>query len=177
MGGAVLRAAAEVKKQVFARAAVKLAVSVEMLESDLGMVRVIDAPERVMSFRDVMKPVRGETPPIIMGHGIFAPPNDYSFAAQFVEVEVDTETGQTRLLQVVAVHDIGKAINPAGAEGQVEGGLHQGMGYALIEDMVVDPVTGKTLNANFVDYKLLTAQDMPEIKVDFIESGDSCTQG
>jgi xanthine dehydrogenase molybdenum-binding subunit len=108
-----------------------------------------------------------------MGQGGFAPPNDYSFAAQFAEVEVDSETGQTRLVRLVAVHDIGKAINPAAAEGQVEGGLHQGMGYALIEDLVVDPATGRTLNPNFVDYKLLTAQDMPEIKVDFVESGDS----
>jgi xanthine dehydrogenase molybdenum-binding subunit len=47
------------------------------------------------------------------------------------------------------------------------------MGYALLEDMVVDPATGRTLNPNFVDYKLLTAQDMPEITVDFVESDDS----
>ena len=50
---------------------------------------------------------------------------------------MDTETGQTRVLRMVAVHDIGRAINPAGAEGQVEGGLHQGIGYALIEDMAL----------------------------------------
>ena len=72
---------------------------------------------------------------------------------------------------MVAVHDIGKAINPAAAEGQVEGGLHQGIGYALTEDMVVDPHTGRTLNPNFVDYKLLTSLDMREMEVEFVESG------
>jgi xanthine dehydrogenase molybdenum-binding subunit len=173
VGGAALRAAAEARKQVFALAAAKLAVSPELLEAQQGLIRVKSAPERMLSFRDALQTAHGETPPIIMGQGGFAPPNDYSFAAQFAEVEVDTETGQTRLLRLVAVHDIGKAINPAAAEGQVEGGLHQGMGYALIEDLVVDPATGRTLNPNFVDYKLLTAQDMPEITVDFVESDDS----
>ena len=173
VGGAAQRAAAEARKQVFALAAAKLGVSPEQLEAKEGLIRVKDAPERMLTFRDALQTAHGETPPIIMGQGSFAPPNDYSFAAQFAEVEVDTETGQTRLLRLVAVHDIGKAINPAGAEGQVEGGLHQGMGYALIEDLVVDPATGRTLNPNFVDYKLLTAQDMPEIEVDFVESGNS----
>ena len=57
-------------------------------------------------------------------------------------------------------------------KGKVEGGLHQGIGYGLIEEMAIDPRTGRTLNANFVDYKLLTAQDMPEMQVAFIESAD-----
>ena len=106
----------------------------------------------------------------ITGQARNRPLNEYSFAAQFAEVEVDTETGQVRVLRMVAVHDIGKAINPAAAEGQVEGGLHQGIGYALIEDMVIDPRTGRTLNPNFVDYKLLTSLDMPEMEVEFVES-------
>ncbi len=77
------------------------------------------------------------------------------------------------MLRFVAVHDIGKAINPSSAEGQIEGAVHQGIGYALVEDMIVDAATGQTLNPNFVDYKLLTAQDMPEITVEFVEEGNA----
>ncbi|HEX9118617.1 MAG TPA: molybdopterin cofactor-binding domain-containing protein [Anaerolineae bacterium] len=172
VGGAAQRAAVEARAQILAIAAARLGVEVGRLDASEGVIRVAGEPGRMLTFREVMQPVRGDTPPIIMGQGGFAPRNDYSFAVQFAEVEVDTETGQTRVLRIASVHDVGRAINPAGAEGQVEGGLHQGLGYALLEDLVVDPATGRTLNANFVDYKLLTAQDMPEMLVDFIESGD-----
>ena len=73
---------------------------------------------------------------------------------------------------MVAVHDIGRAINPTTAEGQVEGALQQGIGFALMEDLLVDDATGRTRNANFVDYKILTALDMPEIQVELLESED-----
>ena len=74
--------------------------------------------------------------------------------------------------KMVAVHDIGRAINPTTAEGQVEGALQQGIGFALMEDLLVDDTTGRTRNANFVDYKILTALDMPEIQVELLESDD-----
>jgi xanthine dehydrogenase molybdenum-binding subunit len=171
-GGATKKAAAQAREQLFALAAARLGVPPEELEARGGKICVRGAPGKMISFREVVQPGPGQPAPVIVGQAGFAPRNDYSFAAQFAEVEVDTETGQTRVLRVVAVHDIGRAINPAGAEGQVEGGLHQGIGYALMEDMVVDPRTGRALNPNFVDYKLLTAQDMPEITVAFIETGD-----
>jgi len=171
-GGATQRAAAAAREQLFALAAAKLDVPFDELEACGGKICVRGAPDKTISFREVVQPGPGRPSPVIMGQAGFAPRNDYSFAAQFAEVEVDTETGQTRVLRMVAVHDIGRAINPDGAEGQVEGGLHQGIGYGLIEDMAIDPRTGRTLNPNFVDYKLLTAQDMPAIQVAFIESAD-----
>ena len=148
-GGATQRAAAAAREQLFVLAAAKLGVSASELESCGGKICVKNAPDKTISFREVVQPGPGQPSPVIMGQAGFAPRNDYSFAAQFAEVEVDTETGQTRVLRMVAVHDIGRAINPAGAEGQVEGGLHQGIGYALIEDMAIDPRTGRTLNAEF----------------------------
>ncbi len=172
VGGAAQRAAAKAKEQVLSLASQKLGVETNELEVLAGIIWVKNTPERRVSFQELLTPVRGERISIIMGQGEFSPRNDYSFAAQFAEVEVDIETGLTRVLRLVAVHDIGKAINPASAEGQVEGGLHQGLGYALMEDMVVDPISGRTMNPNFVDYKLFTAEDMPEMQVDFIESGD-----
>jgi xanthine dehydrogenase molybdenum-binding subunit len=171
-GGATQRAAAAAREQLFALAAAKLEAPPAELEACGGKICVKNAPDKTISFREVVQPGPGQPSPVIMGQAGFAPRNDYSFAAQFAEVEVDTETGQTRVLRMAAVHDIGRAINPDGAEGQVEGGLHQGIGYGLIEDMAIDPRTGRTLNPNFVDYKLLTAQDMPEIQVAFIESAD-----
>lgn len=171
-GGATQRAAAAVREQLFALAAARLDVPLEDLEACGGKICVSGAPDKMISFRELVQPAQGHPAPVIAGQAGFAPRNDYSFAAQFAEVEVDTETGQARMLRMVAVHDIGRAINPAAAEGQVEGGLHQGIGYGLIEDMVIDPRTGRTLNPNFVDYKLLTAQDMPEMQVAFIEAAD-----
>lgn len=65
-----------------------------------------------------------------------------SAAAQFAEVEVDLETGQVRVIRLVDVQDVGRAINPTLVEGQIEGGAYQGLGYALTEDLIVDPDTG-----------------------------------
>jgi len=70
---------------------------------------------------------------------------------------------------VVAVHEVGKAINPIGVEGQIEGGLQQGIGHSLTEDFIVDKKTGRPLNAGFVDYKMPLSLDMPKIKTIILE--------
>ena len=109
-----------------------------------------------------------------MGIASLAPAANPSPAtAEFVEVEVDTETGEVKVLRVVYAHDIGRVINPAGAEGQVEGGFQQGMGYALMENLVFDQENGACLAADFLSYKMPTALEMPpEIKSVFIESNE-----
>jgi xanthine dehydrogenase molybdenum-binding subunit len=110
----------------------------------------------------------------IMGVSSVAPTTNPSPAtAEFVEVEVDTETGDVKILRVVYAHDIGKVINPAGAEGQVEGGFQQGMGYALMENLKFDSTSGACLTGDFLEYKMPTAMEMPqEIKSVFIESNE-----
>ena len=92
--------------------------------------------------------------------------NDYEAAAPVIaacchvaEVRVDTDTGAVELLRYMAVHDVGKAINPLGLEGQIEGGVTQGLGYALFEDLAVEG--GQVLNPNMVDYRLPTFHTMP----------------
>jgi putative selenate reductase molybdopterin-binding subunit len=85
------------------------------------------------------------------------------FVAQFVEVEVDTETGQVRPLEVVTALDCGQAINPATTEGQVEGAVAQALGYALCEEMLYD-ADGRMLNPSFGDYRILTSGEMPRVK-------------
>lgn len=95
----------------------------------------------------------------------------YSYAAQVAEVEVDQETGRVQVLNVWAAHDVGRAINPALAAGQVEGGIAFGLGWALTEEVRHD-ARGSLRNGNFVDYKLPTAEDMPEIQVSLVESNE-----
>ena len=95
----------------------------------------------------------------------------YTFCAQRVTVNVDTETGKIDILEIVAVNDGGKIINPTLAEGQVEGGCSMGIGYAIMEEVNLDK--GKIKNSNFSNYIIPTSMDMPNIKTYFIEETES----
>jgi xanthine dehydrogenase YagR molybdenum-binding subunit len=88
---------------------------------------------------------------------------------QFVELEVDVETGIARVLNVVAVHDAGQIIDPLTARSQVNGGVIMGVGYALMEERRLDPQTGLMLNPTMDDYKLPGPLDVPEISVAFVD--------
>jgi CO/xanthine dehydrogenase Mo-binding subunit len=91
----------------------------------------------------------------------------FIFGAQAVEVEVDDATGQVRLLKVWSAHDVGRAVNPAAVRGQILGGVAQGIGYALHEDLVQEQ--GRSANPNFVDYFVPGAADVPEIEPIIVE--------
>jgi CO/xanthine dehydrogenase Mo-binding subunit len=86
------------------------------------------------------------------------------------EIEVDTQTGIVRLLKVTGAHDVGRVLNRLGIEGQIEGGIVMGQGYALTEELRVD--NGVMRNPNFRDYKLVTAPEIPEMDISFIETMD-----
>ena len=90
------------------------------------------------------------------------------FFAQFVEVEVDTETGQVRVTRAVNALDLGKAINPALATGQVEGAVTMALGYALSEEVKFDE-QGRVRNQGFVDYKVMSTLDMPKMTTILVE--------
>jgi len=94
----------------------------------------------------------------------------YGFAAQAALVEVSEATGQVRVLKVASAHDVGRALNPLAAEGQIHGGIHMGLGYALSEELRIE--AGRVLNPQFMEYALLSASDMPEIVVHLIETVD-----
>lgn len=96
------------------------------------------------------------------------PYSAYAYATHIALVEVDTYTGRTRVKKVAACHDVGKAIFPDGVAGQVEGGVVQGLGYAIMERF--KQVDGKILNANFTDYIIPSALDAPEVDIVLIES-------
>ncbi|HEY8693542.1 MAG TPA: xanthine dehydrogenase family protein molybdopterin-binding subunit [Chloroflexota bacterium] len=88
------------------------------------------------------------------------------FIAQVAEVEVDPETGEVKVLHISAAHDSGPLINPMAAEGQVEGGVIQGLGFGVMEEVILEE--GKVANPNFGDYKIPTIADIPEIKESFL---------
>jgi len=94
----------------------------------------------------------------------------YTFGCQAIEVEVDTETGKIRVLKAISVNDSGRTINPLGAEGQMEGALGQALGYSLTEDYMME--NGMVKNGSFTDYKVLRAEDMPEMAIAFVEPND-----
>lgn len=186
-GNAVLSAATAAKERLLKVAGIMLEASPEDLELAAGKVAVKGAPTRSLSIAEVA--TRAESPFIqvtdqgpapttleekgtIIGVSSMAPPGNPSpAAAAFVEVEVDTDTGEVTVARVVYTHDIGRVINPSAAEGQVEGGFQQAMGYALMEEIQFDPDSGTCLTADFLDYKIPTAVEMPrDIDITFIES-------
>ncbi len=101
-----------------------------------------------------------------------SPANPGSYAVNFVEVAVDTYTGFVKILDVVAVHDIGQAINRGFVEGQIHGGVQMGLGMAIAEDLAYDDKSGVARNSSFSKYQLINAPDMPPVRVLLIEEGE-----
>jgi xanthine dehydrogenase D subunit len=96
----------------------------------------------------------------------------YSFAAHRAVVEVDTELGLVKVVELACAQDVGKALNPLAAVGQIQGGTVQGLGIAVMEEIVVDPRTAKVKNPSFTDYLIPTILDTPTIPVDVLELAD-----
>lgn len=96
----------------------------------------------------------------------------YSFAAHRAVVEVDTELGMVKVVELACAQDVGKALNPLSVLGQIQGGTVQGLGIAVMEEIVVDPRTAKVRNPSFTDYLIPTILDTPTIPVDVLELAD-----
>ncbi|GGQ59901.1 oxidoreductase [Streptomyces althioticus] len=96
----------------------------------------------------------------------------YSFAAHRAVVEVDTELGLVKVIELACAQDVGKALNPLSVVGQIQGGTTQGLGVAVMEEILVDPKTAKVRNPSFTDYLIPTILDTPTIPVDVLELAD-----
>ncbi|MEH0417465.1 xanthine dehydrogenase family protein molybdopterin-binding subunit [Streptomyces sp. B21-083] len=96
----------------------------------------------------------------------------YSFAAHRAVVEVDTELGLVKVIELACAQDVGKALNPLSVVGQIQGGTTQGLGIAVMEEIIVDPKTAKVRNPSFTDYLIPTILDTPTIPVDVLELAD-----
>jgi xanthine dehydrogenase molybdenum-binding subunit len=170
-GQAVQRAATQAREKLLAWAGELLEAAPADLELADGRVAVRGAPRRGIALPELLLKALFEGRDL-HGHGQAPPAAAPTSAAQFAEVEVDTETGQVRVLRLVAVQDVGRAINPTIVEGQIQGGAHQGLGYALSEALVVDPSTGAALTGSFMDYRLLTLADGPLVEAIMVERPD-----
>src|SRR5207237_1185672 len=127
-----------------------------------------DAPGVPRSHLGVYHAPAGEAVDLARGSGKVFP--DYTFGAHAAEVEVDTETGVVRVLAYAAAHDVGRAINPQSVEGQIQGGAVQGLGYGLMEEVVVE--NGINLTTSFSTYLIPTAADVPDVAAIVVESGE-----
>lgn len=165
VGPAVRMAAEDAKRQLFEAAAAMLDATPDALESRDSRIVVRDT-DRSMTFAEVTGKLGNV---MISGKGSRGPnPQGVAintFGVQMAEVEVDLDTGVVRVLRIVAAHDAGRIINPALAESQMQGGILQGMGYALFEERIVDARFGIVLNASMHDYKIPTMADVPAITV------------
>ncbi len=170
-GKAVQLAAEKLKEQLVELAAIKLDKDPQQLRVHKGLVGSNNEEIEPLSFRELVAGDGSVSPKLLVAHASHEPKVAYSYGAHFAKVEVNTLTGQIEVKDVTAVHEIGKAIYPKGVEGQIEGGIQQGLGHSLSEELVVDKQTGKILNPGFVDYKMPLSVDMPEITTIILEEG------
>jgi len=178
-GNAVIEAAADCVRQLKAVASQALDVSPEDLVCKDGRVFVDGIPERGLDYADLSLgysfPNGNSIGGPIIGHGRYIatglthldpetgqglPAQYWTYGAHAVEIEVDTETGEIEIVKIVTAIDAGKVLNPKLADGQVVGGVLQGLGSALWEGFRFDE-HGRFLNPSFVDYKIPTAKDVP----------------
>jgi CO/xanthine dehydrogenase Mo-binding subunit len=183
-GNAIRLAAAKAKQILFEVAAPLLGVPADQLDARDRKIMVRGFEQKYLSIGDVAfhSQVKQGRPPV--GTASFNPPtvpldpetgqgkpfSTYVYATQIAEVEVDTETGWVDVLRVVAAHDCGRVINPMLVEGQIEGGVAMGIGYALTEEIVFRD--GVQVNPNFTDYVMPTILDVPPIEVVMVEKHD-----
>jgi xanthine dehydrogenase YagR molybdenum-binding subunit len=172
VGPAVRVAAEEARDILYEGAAGLLRAEPDELESRDGEIRA-KGSDRCIRFADVCEKL-GDV--MIIGQGSRGPNPDETtiatFGAQFAEVEVDVETGRVRVLRIVAAHDSGRIINPTLAESQLEGGIIQGLGYALFEERLLDERLGVPLNPTIHDYKVPTIGDVPQIEAFCVDAAD-----
>lgn len=172
IGNAVKAAINDVTSKILFSAAKKLNAGSEDLEFKNGRIYIKQAPEKCVLYSELIKSgVRGlRDNCVFLGQATFENKVfPLSFGVNFAEVEVDTETGQVEVLKIAIVQDQGTVINPMIVEGQIEGAIQHGIGYALTENVIINKQTGIMLNPNFANYMLFTALDMPQVRVGFAE--------
>ncbi len=171
VGPAVRLAAKDARSQLLDAASGLLEVGPSELRSERG---AIVSKGRRTPLGEVLGQVDNYT---VIGKGSrFPNPEGLSlktFGAHFAQVEVDVRTGEVFVEHVVAVHDIGRVINPLTAASQVEGGVIQGLGFVLSEERVVDRPTGRVVNGTLEGYKIPTVRDVPKITVRFVDDPDT----
>ena len=168
VGQAVLRAAAEARRQVMAIVAQELEAAPDDLEIVDGQVRVKGVPDRTVSLEKVATLSTSKYEPVWARGASAQPIIAPGFAVHLARVRVDPDTGEVTPTEYVAVQDVGHALNPPAVEGQILGGVVQGLGFALWEQLVHDE-NGQLLTGSFMDYALPKAEQIPQIETILVE--------
>ncbi len=173
-------AALDLKRQLLEEAAARLEAAPDDMVLEGGRVFVRGDPSNAIGLAEIcynrhkkhggpmvgVSSLLDDQPPTTKAHPIGGFPAP-SFCAHAVELAVDETTGEIDLKRYAAVHDVGKAVNPTGCEGQIEGGVAMGLGLAMMEEL--REVDGKVLNPSFADYLLISAEDMPPTQTILVE--------
>jgi xanthine dehydrogenase YagR molybdenum-binding subunit len=171
MGPAVRAAAADAARQILEIAAQRFDLERRVLSLQGG--RIVSADGGSWPLEEITGLLESGQ---ILGKGSRGPNpagmRILTFGVQVAEVAVDVETGEVRVGRVVAIHDVGRVINPLGASSQVEGGIIQGLGHTLSEERLLDPRSGGVLTQTLDSYRMPTIADIPEIVTDLIDAPD-----
>lgn len=171
VGPAVQRAAEAARAKLLAAASEELEIAPDDLEVVDGVVRAVGAPDRSITVAEIAdKALRfgGRYEPI-EGHGGSAQTTSApSVAGHLAHVRVDRETGEVEVLRLVVAQDVGRALNPSLVEGQMRGGVAQGLGWALLEELTHDE-DGRLQTGSFLDYAIPQADRVPEIETLIVE--------
>ena len=175
-GSAVLLACRELREKAIRLAAHRLGVDGANVHYEGGRAFSADAPDEGLSFAELANisfwplDLPDGMSPMLEASATFAPPNFTTpFGTHVCVVEVDPQTGEIELLRYVAVDDCGRAVNPLLIEGQIQGGIAQGLGQALLERVVYDDA-GQPLSGSFLSYATPKAEDMPYLETELTET-------
>ena len=183
-GNAIIKAAEQAREILFEAAAPMLNVKPEQLEARDRKIQVLGFPQQYKTIGEVAHHSEIVIGRPAIGSGSYNPPtvemdpetgqgkpfSTYVYATQIAEVEVDDETGEVEVLRIVAAHDCGTPINPMLVEGQIQGGISMGVGFALQEEILFKD--GKQVNPNLTNYIMPTSLDMPELEVEMVDNYD-----
>lgn len=183
-GNAALGAARKIKRRILELGAELLEAPLEDLVLEAGKVFMRGVPEKEIELGKLLRKAHfSRNGQMLMAEYFYDPGNEnlgrdfkgnlsaaYTFGTHGVRVKVDEKTGKVKILNYVAAHDAGQAINPMLLEGQVYGGVMMGIGYALSEQVILEK--GENMNPNFRDYKILTARDTVPIEPVVLETDD-----
>ncbi len=182
-GNSAKRVARKARDRILRAAATRSNVAAEKLDLRSGHVVQAEDGLVIMRLDRMLRQMHfaGEESELVMETDYYEPPSEpedenhvgdmsaaYSHAAHVAEIVVDTKLGLIKVEKVWSVQDVGRVINPVGLEGQIEGGIAMGLGYALTEELKI--VEGRVLNPCFRDYHVMTAPEMPEFDLTFLET-------
>ena len=167
-GRAAYEAALDIKHKMCERAAKTWNCPVEEVEYQDGIMTHSNNPEQRLTFKQVAARQNATGGPIIASTGVNPGGAGPSLGTHIVDVEVDPDTGKVTILRYTALQDAGKAIHPSYVEGQIQGGVAQGIGWALNEEYYCND-KGHMLNASFLDYRMPTSLDLPMLDTVIVE--------